>query len=294
MDPTAPPDFLDPDRLVESSRPLPRANVTWWMAGAILVVMLVSVLVGNDSVTSRAVVSFIWGLAILGLMAAMSALSLYTVKRYRADQRRVEEIGELVQLRRWPDAALAVNQYLSNPARTQVFRVQALVYLSYILARLHRFEESLKVQNQLLEEGILDEPSTATLKISRAMSMLREDHLFDADRAISELRRSVASGSAGVTLVEIYRDVKTGHPQEAIDLFDQKREVLRDQLGHRVADAYALIARAYDLQGRQGDAGTMFRNATLLAPAAELFRRYPEVEKLKGKYGPAPAPPEAA
>jgi len=162
------------------------------------------------------------------------------------------------------------------------------------LARLHRFEESIKVQNQLIDEGILDEPSTATLKISRAMSMLREDHLFDADRAISELRRSVASGSAGVALVEIYRDVKTGHPQEAIELFEQKRDVLRDQLGHRMADAYALVARAYDLQNREAEARAMFRSATLLAPAAELFRRYPEVDKLKGKYEPAAAPPEAA
>ncbi len=294
MDQTGPADFLEPDRLVESSRPVPRANVTWWMGGAVLLVLLVSTLVGNQSVVSRAIVSFLWGLAILALMGVMPAISLYAVKRYRADQRRVEQVGEFVQLRRWADAALAVNQYLSRPARNQAFRVQALVYLSYVLARLHRFEESIKVQNQLLDEGILDEPSTATLKISRAMSMLREDHLFDADRAISELRRSVAAGSAGVALVEIYRDVKTGHPQEAIDLFDKKRDVLRDQLGHRIADAHALIARAYDLQNRDAEAASAFRSATLLAPAAELFRRYPEVEKLKGKYEPAPAPPEAA
>jgi tetratricopeptide (TPR) repeat protein len=294
MDQVGPADFLDPDRLVESSRPVPRINLTWWMAGTCLLVILASALIGNESASSRAIVSFIWGLAILVLMTAMSALSLYTVKRYRTDQRRVEQVGELVQLRKWVDAALAVNEYLSRPARNQVFRVQALVYLSYVLARLHRFEESLRVQNQLIDESILDEPSTATLKISRAMSMLREDHLFDADRAISELRRSVAAGAAGVALVEIYRDVKTGHPQEAIDLFEQKRHVLRDQLGHRVADAYALIARAYDLQGRNSEAAAMFRNATLLAPADELFRRYPEVEKLKGKYDPSPAPPEAA
>jgi len=294
MEQIGPADFLEPERLVESSRPVPRANVTWWMAGGFLLVMLLSTLIGNQSVASRAVVSFVWGVAILGLMGAMSALSLYSVKRYRADQRRVEQVGELVQLRRWADAALAVNQYLSRPARNHAFRVQALVYLSYVLARLHRFEESIKVQNQLIDEGILDEPSTATLKISRAMSMLREDHLFDADRAISELRRSVASGSAGVALVEIYRDVKTGHPQEAIELFEQKRDVLRDQLGHRMADAYALVARAYDLQNREAEARAMFRSATLLAPAAELFRRYPEVDKLRGKLEPAAAPPEAA
>jgi tetratricopeptide (TPR) repeat protein len=287
-------EFLDGERLVESSRPVARANVSWWTGAGFLVVMLISTLVGGQTPAARAVVSLVWGVAILVLMSAMSAISFYTVKRYRADQRRVEQVGELVQLRRWADAALAVNQYLSQPARTQAFRVQGLVYLSYVLARLHRFEEALKVQNLLLEEGILDESSTATLKISRAMSMLREDHLFDADRAISELRRSVAGGSAGVALVEIYRDVKTGHPEEAVEMFEKKREILRDQLGHRIGDVYALVARAYDLLGREGEAGAAFHDATLLSPVGELFRRYPEVEKLKGKYQPAGAPAEAA
>src|SRR6476646_6890783 len=106
MEQIGPADFLEPERLVESSRPVPRAHVTWWMAGGFLLVMLLSTLIGNQSVASRAVVSFIWGLAIIGLMAAMSALSLDTVKRYRADQRRVAQVGELVQLRRWADAAL--------------------------------------------------------------------------------------------------------------------------------------------------------------------------------------------
>ena len=126
------------------------------------------------------------------------------------------------------------------------------------------------------------------------MSMLHEDHLFDADRAISELRRGPAAGSGALALLEIYRDVKTGHPAEAVELFEQKLPVLRDQLGHRSADAYALAARAYDLLGREADARTAFRNATLLAPVVELFRRYPEVQKLADRYKPAPAPAEAA
>jgi hypothetical protein len=294
MEPSAAPKFLDGDRLFESSRPAVRINLTRWIAGGFLLLMLLSGLIGSQTAGSRAAVSVLCGISIIGLMTAMSALSFYSIRKFRADQRMVEQIGEMVQLRRWPDAALTVDSYLSQPARTQAFRVQALVYLSYVLARLHRFQDSINVQNQLLEEGILDEPSSATLRISRAMSMLREDHLFDADRAISELRRSVAGGSAGVTLVEIYRDVKTGHPQEAIELFEKKLPTLRDYLGQRVSDAYALVARAYDMVGRDADARSNFINATLLAPAAELFRRYPEVEKLSGRYDSAAAPPEAA
>jgi tetratricopeptide (TPR) repeat protein len=289
-----PASFLDPGRLMESSRPMPRVRLSWWAAGGFAVVLLLTALIGNKTATEQELVRVIWALAMLVLMGGLFAFSLYTVRRFRFDQIRVERIGELVQLRRWPEAAVAIEQYLASPARTHAFRAQALVYLSSVLARLHRFEDAIAVQNQLLEEGMLDETSAATLRMARAMAMLREDHLFDADRAISELRRGPLAGTAGVALVEIYRDVKTGHPAEAAELFEQKLTVIRDQLGHRVADAYGLAARAYDLLGREDDARKAFQNATLLAPAGELFRRYPEVEKLSGRYEPAAAPPEAA
>jgi tetratricopeptide (TPR) repeat protein len=286
--------FLDPARLLESSRPMPRISLTWWAAAGFAVVLLLTALIGNKTARAQDVVRVVWAAAMLILMGGLFGFSIYTVRRFRSDQARVERIGELVQLRRWPEAAVAVEQYLAAPARTHAFRAQALVYLASVLARLHRFEDAIAVQNQLLEEGMLDENSAATIRMARAMAMLREDHLFDADRAISELRRGPLAGSAGVALVEIYRDVKTGHPAEAVELFEQKLTVLRDQLGHRVADAYALAARAYDLLGRESEARTAFQKATLLAPAGELFRRYPEVEKLSGRVEPAAAPPEAA
>jgi tetratricopeptide (TPR) repeat protein len=294
MESPPPAPFLDPSRLLDSSRPLPRISLTWWAGAGFVVVVLVTLLIGNKTARAQELVSVIWAGATLVLMGALFGFSFYTVKRFRSDQQRVERIGELVQLRRWPEAAVAVDQYLTSPARTHGFRAQALVYLSSVLARLHRFEDAIAVHNQLLEEGTLDEGSAATVRLARAMAMLREDHLFDADRAINELRRGPLAGSAGLALVEIYRDVKTGHPAEATELFEQKREVLRDQLGHRVADAYALAARAYDLLGREAEARSAFQSATLLAPVAELLRRYPEVEKLTGRYPLAAAPPEAA
>jgi hypothetical protein len=123
------------------------------------------------------------------------------------------------------------------------------------------------------------------------MAMLREDHLFDADRAIAELRRLEGDQeTAGLALVEIYRDVKTGHPDEAIDIFETRLPTLRDQLGHRLADAYALVSRAYDLRERATDARDAWHKATLLAPPIELLRRYPEVAPVAEKYPPSPAP----
>ena len=65
-------------------------------------------------------------------------------------------------------------------------------------------------------------------------------------------------------------------------------------MGHRLGDAYALVARAYDLLAREADAQQAFERASLLVPLVELNRRYPEVATIAAKYQPAYAPPEAA
>jgi hypothetical protein len=65
-------------------------------------------------------------------------------------------------------------------------------------------------------------------------------------------------------------------------------------LGHRIADAYAIVARAHDLLDQNDQAAAAFEKATLLAPAEELYRRYPEVAVMRDKYPAAPAPTEAA
>ena len=149
--------------------------------------------------------------------------------------------------------------------------------------------------DELLGHELVDPASAFGLRLGRAMALLADDHLFDADRAISELKRAAGDkNSAGLALLELYRDVKTGHSEDAVERCNQTLPVMRDELGHRVADAYALVARAYDLLGRTAEAQDAFDKATLLAPPPELYRRYPEVQKLEGRYRPAYAPPEAA
>lgn len=294
MEPAATPAILDVDRLIESSQPRPRLNPIWLMGGIFLLAVVATAFVGAAPEETRAVLAAVAAFLVVAAVGGMSAYSIYIVRRLRAEQQQVQQVGELVQLRRWPEAAMALEVYLSQPARSPQLRIQGLAFLAPVLARLERYEDAISVQTHLIDDGRVDPSGVAALRLGRAMSMLHEDHLFDADRAISELRRSPAAGSGALALLEIYRDVKTGHPAEAIELFEQKLPVLRDQLGHRAADAYALAARAYDLLGREAEARTAFRNATLLAPVVELFRRYPEVQKLADRYQPAPAPPEAA
>jgi tetratricopeptide (TPR) repeat protein len=260
-------------------------------AGGVVIALLMAALVVAGTELERNALRVLSAMAMIGIVVAMGVITVSTVRRHRTAQAMVEAAGELVQLRRWPQAGLVLEQILSEPAPSHAMRSQALIYLATVLARYHRFNDAIAVQDHLLEQGLLDRNSMFGLRIGRAMAMLREDHLFDADRAISELRRMQGQNeSAGLALVEIYRDVKTGHPDEAIDLFETRLPTLRDHLGHRLGDAYALVSRAYDLRGRETDARDAWARATLLAPPSELVRRYVETGPIAEKYPATLAP----
>jgi hypothetical protein len=77
-------------------------------------------------------------------------------------------------------------------------------------------------------------------------------------------------------------------------MFEKTLALMRKNMGHRLADAWALAARAYDMLGREAEAITAYQNATCLAPLIELQRRYPEIAPLAKKFSPAPAPAEVA
>jgi tetratricopeptide (TPR) repeat protein len=328
MSEPAAPQFLDVPLLIDRSMPRRAPIRMWQVTGIFMMVVLFSAYITSQGGQAAAVMSAVSLFLMVGLIAALVAISWTIVRKARAEQAQVEAIDELIRLRRWPEAAAMLEQLLGQPTRTPQARAHGLIFLASVLARYNRFEEAIGVQNYLLENIQLDGGTIHTLRLARAMAMLREDHLFDADRAINELRRQVSragramsqaganaapdddaqepaqreyvepeppqSLSAGLALIELYRDVKTGHPAEAIELFTSTIPSMRDQLGHRVADAHVLVARAYDLLGREAEAQAEYERATLLAPPAELHRRYPETAPLAEKYQPAIAPREAA
>jgi tetratricopeptide (TPR) repeat protein len=264
------------------------------IAGFALAIFL-SWYVGRSSQTAevQAALSTFIGAGLVAFIGSMALAAFMGVRKARAEFAAVAALEELVQLRRWPDAALILQTLLSRPVRSPFSRAQALIYLAMVLTRYHRFEDSVLVHDYVLEHIPLDDATDHGTRLARALSLLREENLLDADRAIAELRRnSRGMESAGLALVEIYRDVKTGHPAEAIEIFEQRLQAMRRQLGHRLADAWALAARAYDMLDRPDEAKRAFENATLLAPLAELVRRYPEVAPLGKTYLPAIAPAE--
>jgi tetratricopeptide (TPR) repeat protein len=313
--------FLDVPALIEHSQPPARVGWLWYGLGSFTLIVMISYWAERQSPAMAAAVQTLSWLAMLGLFVGLNILWYLTARRVRAEQMQLEAVEELVTLRRWPQAGLVLENMLSQPTRTATGRVQALLYLSSVLARYHRFDDAVAIHTHLLDTISLDPATTHAIRLGRAMGLLREDRLLDADRAIAELRRSLRSAqsaaerqaeaeddadvndddivpvmsvpeSGGLALIEIYRDVKTGHPDEAIQIFNAKLPAMRAQLGNRVADAYALIARAYDLLGKEPEARELYEKATLLAPVAELNRRYPEVQSLAEKYAVAQAPSE--
>jgi tetratricopeptide (TPR) repeat protein len=288
--------FLDVQTLIERSMPRPRISWLGYAAGLILLIALSGAYVSWRIPAFAGVADFVSKLAFVVIMVGLALLTSQLVRRQRDEIKRVEALEEMVQLRRWPEAAGESQALLAAPMRTLQGRAQTLIYLSSILTRYGRFQDAVLVQNYLLDTIHFDDSTAHGLRLGRAMAMLREDHLVDADRAISELRRSsggrgsATGAGAGLALVQLYRDVKTGHPGEAIEHFNTFLPVMRQQLGHRVADAHVLVARAYDLLGRSNEAQDAYRKATLLAPMSELSRRYPEVVLLESRYQAAETP----
>ena len=291
MEPINPHQFLDVPRLLESSQPRVRVGLFWYAAGFFLLVVMVSAYLSAVSTALAAAMQLLSAMAMMGIMVGMGMLTFTMARRQQAEGERLVAVEELMQLRRWGEAAVILEGMLSEPMRAPQHRVQALIYLATVLARYHRFPDAIMVQEHLLEHVRLDPGTEHGLKLARVMSMLQEDHLVDADRAMAELRRGDAERqSAGLALLDIYRDVKTGHPDEAVEIFEERLPALRDQLGHRAGDAYYLAAKAYDQLGRGAEAARAFERATLLQPLVELQRRYPEAASLSEKYSPALAP----
>ena len=283
--------FANVQTLIERSQPKPRLPWFWYLLGTLLLLTMVAAYFGDSHPQAQIAIQVITSVLMFGLIGTMVLMSWHVAQQHRNEQQKLQAVEEMIQLRRWPQAAALLHELLGAPMRTQAGRIQALIFLGSVLARYHRFEDAIVVHNYLLEHVQLDPVTEHGLRLARTMAMLREDHLFDADREIAELRRTDRERESGwLALVEMYRDVKTGHPDEVIKIFQERLGRMRQQLGHRLGEAYALVARAYDLLGQEQPARDAYSRATLLCPPAELHRRYPETQPLAQKYPASPAP----
>jgi hypothetical protein len=301
--------FLNPQALLSSSRVAGIRVPTWPLL--VLGIMFLFLLSSSSQEPFVRILQFSTLPMLLLMSIGLTVFRVRLARRAAAESEAVAALDELVQLRRWPEAANVAHRILSQPMLMPDRRLFALMGLASLLSRYHRFADARLVHDALLNpepgEPIIDPTLAHSVKVARAMSLLREDHLVDADRAMSDLRREVNQArdeirkeegveksrkvqSAGVVLLDLYRDVKTGHPQETVDGFNKAMPALRDQLGIRVADAWVLVAAAHHVLRQVGEAERAYQNATTLVPAVELHRRYPETKFLSDIFTPVAWP----
>jgi tetratricopeptide (TPR) repeat protein len=290
------PAIFDVHLLLERSVPRP-GRMRWlrWTLLGITAATVALLLATRDAPSARSVA---WAINVLFLLVLVGAVAFATwagIRALRDEQARLDDLERCVTLRQWPAAAALAQDLLRQPMRTHGGRAQALMLLASVLLRYHRFGDAIEVHDYLLGNVEMEPSMAFSLRTARAMAMIRDDRLVDADRALNELRRFPgASDTAALALVEIYRDVKTGHHDEAIECFRAKQAQFGLQLGHRASDAWALVAVSMAARGDEAGASEAVRNATLLAPPVEVARRYPEFEPLLKRFPVAAAPPEAA
>lgn len=298
----------EPERLIDSSRvrPFPRLlrpQTALYLVLAGMVVFLLPL----QWPTIFFLETLLWG-GFIGVMLYFWLL----VRDLNQESDRIDRIEDAFALKSYVFVAEQLQQLMRKPMRSDQHRLRALILLASLLARLGRYDGSLNVYNELVDSEKLTGSSGAMVKLSRAMVMLQSDHLYDADRAINELRRLIDRGGAeqelqqmdpsipqaspdetfvgALRLIELYRDVKTGHAQEAIEIFENYLPVMTRGLGHRVGDAYALVAAAYDHLGQTDRAAERFRDGTTLQGVSDLLNRYVELRSLVTRYPPMPVP----
>ena len=290
---------------------------------------------------------------------------LWSLQRgHRREVRALDEIEDAVARKFYAESAHRLNKILSSPMRTPPNRLRALVLAGAVLGRSAMgrsggYDEAILIYDELIDTERLAGPGGVMVRVGRAMAMLHADQLYDADRAINNLRRLIDRGGAqqemrqfiqqqapqeelssstasavsssaiqddasdgesdrksrdetrdetspdvsssepfavdpthiaGLRLVELYRDIKTGHVDEAVGLFHTGLDVLRLGLGQRVGEAYALLAVALDRLGDNASAQQAVLDATAMQPGADLGTRYPEFASVLKKYPATPVP----
>lgn len=217
---------------------------------------------------------------------------LHTARIARRQQREkdaVRVIDESIRLGQWETADAVTTQLLEKPVMLPQVRVQALIYLGAILVRQGQYQQVLDLYDHLLGTMAFPPQIAVSLKCVRVYAMLRGEFLSDAYQAIVQLKREAPGGLAMLSLLELYRLVKMGHPADALELFGQSQTQMAAQLGHRSCDGWALAAAAAMALGREQDAEGYARNAGLLGDVREIAKRFPECKAIVDRIWPAEA-----
>src|ERR1700693_2752289 len=110
------PQFLDVQSLIELSESRPRSGWMQFGLAGFLLAMLMSWYVGHSgqSAQSQEILTTVIGLGLATMVLVIGITGAINLRRARAEQATVHAIEELIELRRWPDAAIWLESYLSR------------------------------------------------------------------------------------------------------------------------------------------------------------------------------------
>src|SRR5262249_22531680 len=109
--------FLDVPTLLETSQPRGAGLRGWQVLGMFMLIVLVSAWASGRGDSGARAVNVLSAVVMLGVVGGMMLLSWSMFRRARAEQMRLESAEELIRLRRWPEAAMVLNDLLGQPTR---------------------------------------------------------------------------------------------------------------------------------------------------------------------------------
>lgn len=231
---------------------------------------------------------------VLILALALMFFGYFQSRKSRVEMMSLETAGELIQLRQWTKAEELLRSLLSSPMRNPQSRLQALAFLIHVLNRCQRYSDALDVYDHLLGQQRIDDSSIYNLRAGRAMALLRDDRLYDADKAIGQLRQTGAEDAPPLIMLQLYHALKTGRLDDLVEIYARRVGHLKTEMGPKAADAHAFAAAAYFQLGDAERAERCWTLATLIAPPVEWVRRFTELNRVAGGCRPAVFPMEVA
>jgi len=256
----------------------PRAGRRWRPG----ILLLVGVVIG---------VMLFSGPSLLGIVAPWLLVIGFVVwaqmkKRQVLDlQNRLRTVRELTLLRRPAEAGRHAWHLIPDLTRFADFHVQTVMLLATNYMAQRAFDPAVTAQDYLIEHLPEAHPVNRVVRLQRLLGLLHEDRLSDADDELRKLERTQLDpiGQAMLRVARLYQQLKTHHAQDAVARIDEDGDELIDQMrcaGVNGGVGYALAAAAYLAVGRDDDARTWWRRATLLIPPAVLAADAPEIQPL--------------
>lgn len=282
-----------PQEAVDQSRPRPRFPLMPVMlvgGVAIMVGLLMGDAPSDAGKLAQRGLAYLIPLVLLGLAVAWGG---YMSRQLRDEEEAVCQIEDAVRLRTYEPMIWTLAGLLSRPMLSPLARARALFAYVGAMVKFGRFEEAALAVDLMLDEGV-PVGMVGSLRGARAYAMLREDRLFDADRALTDIKKMGRDGPMGALLAlsEQYRDVRTGHADDVLEKHSARRTLVAGHISTRVADLDALAAWAALRLGQRELASALWRRATTVGQASELTERYPELSSVAGELSPTPLPAE--